>query len=201
MKRFSNRCQPWRETICLLAGNALSSAEQAEVQRHLAACPECLRYYQQIKSVTSPLANWEKNFSRVQPDQTLQTRWRKAVLAATDQQPAPRFSFRLALRTSWRELIRPCRHAWAGMAALWIVMAGINATQSGAQRNVSSAAVVVVVLVLDHASGLRRTKTSAGGIDSADCQPTDRTSPARISAPAQPEKDALVDRLSSDFIL
>jgi anti-sigma factor RsiW len=139
MKRFSNRCQPWRESICLLAGNALSSAEQAEVQRHLAACPECLRYYQEIKSVTAPLANWEKNFSGVQPDQTLQTRWRKAVLAATDHRPAPRFSFRTALRMSWRELIRPSRHAWAAMAALWIVMAGINATQSGAQRNVSSA--------------------------------------------------------------
>jgi hypothetical protein len=60
------------------------------------------------------------------------------VLAATDQQSAPRFSFRNALRMSWRELIRPSRHAWAGMAALWIVMAVINASQSGAQRNVSS---------------------------------------------------------------
>jgi hypothetical protein len=136
MKRFSNRCQPWRESICLLAGNALSSAEQAEVQRHLAACPECLAYYRQIKSVTAPLANWEKNFSGVQSDQNLQMRWRKAVLAATDRQPAPRFSFRTALRMSWRELIQPCRPVWAGMAALWIVLWGINAAMSGAHPNV-----------------------------------------------------------------
>jgi anti-sigma factor RsiW len=137
MKRFSNRCQPWRESICLLAGNALSSAEQAEVQRHLAACPECLAYYRQIKSVTAPLANWEKNFSGVKTDQTLQTRWRTAVLGATDQ-PAPRFSLQLTLRTSWRELIRPCRQAWAAMAALWLVMWGINATLSAGNTSIAS---------------------------------------------------------------
>jgi hypothetical protein len=26
----------------------------------------------------------------------------------------------------WRELIWPCRRAWVGMAALWVVMWGIN---------------------------------------------------------------------------
>jgi anti-sigma factor RsiW len=138
MKRFSNRCQPWRKSICLLAGNALSSAEQAEVQRHLAACPECLRYYEQIKSVTAPLANWEKNFSGVQPDPQLQTRWRKALLASDDQPPARRFSFQLTLQTSWREVIRPCRLAWAAMAALWLVMWGINATLSAGNTSIAS---------------------------------------------------------------
>ena len=31
-----------------------------------------------------------------------------------------------ALFVVWRELIWPCRRAWAGMAALWLVLWGIN---------------------------------------------------------------------------
>jgi len=31
-----------------------------------------------------------------------------------------------ALFVVWRELIWPCRRAWAGMAALWLVLLGIN---------------------------------------------------------------------------
>ena len=31
-----------------------------------------------------------------------------------------------ALLVVWRELIWPCRRAWAGMAALWLVLWGIN---------------------------------------------------------------------------
>jgi hypothetical protein len=41
----------------------------------------------------------------------------------------------------WRELIWPCRRAWAGIAALWVVMWGINRGLSDTQNaalNVSS---------------------------------------------------------------
>jgi len=31
-----------------------------------------------------------------------------------------------AARAAWRELIRPCRGAWAGIAALWLAMWAIN---------------------------------------------------------------------------
>ena len=138
MNGSSNQCQAWRESICLLAGNALSSTEQVEVQRHLADCAGCRAYHDQIKSVAAPLAGWETNFSRVQPGPALQSRWRKAVLAAKNPEPVRRISFRLAFQTLWRELIRPSRPAWAAMAALWLVMAGINAAMSGDHRNVQS---------------------------------------------------------------
>jgi anti-sigma factor RsiW len=135
MKRSSNPCPAWRERVCLLAGNSLPAGEQTEVQRHLAECAGCRAYHEEMKSLTAPLASWEKNFSQVQPDQMLQSRWRKAVLTAKHPESVRQFSFRLALRTSWRELIRPCRHAWAAMAALWLLMLGINAAMSGAHPN------------------------------------------------------------------
>jgi len=31
-----------------------------------------------------------------------------------------------AARAAWRELIRPCRGAWAGIAALWLLMWAMN---------------------------------------------------------------------------
>lgn len=32
-----------------------------------------------------------------------------------------------AVQIAWRELIQPCRHAWSGMAALWLIFGLINA--------------------------------------------------------------------------
>jgi hypothetical protein len=138
MKRPSNPCESWRENICLLAGNALSGAEQIAAQKHLASCADCRAYHDQLRSVTAPLANWEKHFSRLEPQPAMQTRWRQAVLAAKNPEPVKKFSFQLAFVTSWRELIRPCRHAWAAMAALWLVMLGINAAVSHTPGNALS---------------------------------------------------------------
>lgn len=36
--------------------------------------------------------------------------------------------------TIWRELIQPCRYAWSGMAALWLVFWMINAQTRPAER-------------------------------------------------------------------
>ncbi|PYK97835.1 MAG: hypothetical protein DME19_14810 [Verrucomicrobia bacterium] len=44
-----------------------------------------------------------------------------------------------ALLVVWRELIWPCRRAWAGMAALWLVMWGINRGLSDTPKATRSA--------------------------------------------------------------
>ena len=44
-----------------------------------------------------------------------------------------------AAQAVWQELIRPCRRAWAGMVALWLVMWGINWGLSDAPKTASSA--------------------------------------------------------------
>lgn len=124
-----NRC-PRRQDVCLLAAGALGEEEKIELQRHLAACQECRDYYGQIKSLTAPLAGWEKNFSSIQTTPAAQMRWAGAVREA-----GPRYALRPpSLKTLWQivwgELIRPSRHAWAGMAALWVVMLAVNAQLS-----------------------------------------------------------------------
>jgi hypothetical protein len=41
-------------------------------------------------------------------------------------QPAPPFSFSMLRAKVWRELILPCRHIWAGLAAAWMLILGLH---------------------------------------------------------------------------
>ena len=71
---------------------------------------------------------------------------RKALSIALSNAPsparkAPMASFLpvRALLVVWREVIWPCRRAWAAMAALWLVMWGINRGLSDTPKAAQSA--------------------------------------------------------------
>jgi anti-sigma factor RsiW len=130
-----NRCRRNQE-VCLLAAGALGEEKRIELERHLAACQECRRYYAEIKTLTAPLAGWEKNFSSIEASPAARMRWAGAVrecgssvppLVPASHRPPP---LKNVWRVVWGELIRPSRYAWAGMAALWVVMLAVNAQLS-----------------------------------------------------------------------
>jgi len=131
MKRLWNPCARHRESICLLAAGALPEAGRGAVENHLAACADCRNYFDEIKRAATPFANWKKDFAHLEPDQALQERWAKAVRAAGQSEPVGRVRAGEAVFGWCREVIWPCRRAWAGMAALWLVMWTINARMSG----------------------------------------------------------------------
>src|SRR5260370_10999688 len=114
MNWFLNRCERRRESICLLASGALPEPESREVENHLAACAGCRKYYDEIKSVAVPLANWEKNFTHIEPDPTLRTRWAKAIQASGEPKLNRPFSPRPALRARARRIPYPLRCALTG---------------------------------------------------------------------------------------
>jgi hypothetical protein len=124
-----HRCRR-RKDICLLAAGALDEEEKIELQRHLAACRECRIYYGQINSLTAPLAGWEKNFSSIQAAPAAQMRWAAAVREAGASSALRQPPLKNVWSVLWGELIRPSRHAWAGMAALWVLMLAVNAQLS-----------------------------------------------------------------------
>jgi anti-sigma factor RsiW len=125
MNWFWSECRRFRREVCLLAIGALPEQDRPRLEQHLAACAGCLNYYNEIKSVAAPLAGWEKNFARIEPTQATRNRWAGAVLAAAA--PAVRRPLLKAVsRNVWRELIWPCRRAWVGLAALWLVLAAVN---------------------------------------------------------------------------
>ena len=124
MKRPGKRCGQYEESLCLLASGALPEPERARVEEHLVVCTACQRHYAEIRSIAKPLANWEKAFAHIEPAPAAELRWGKAIKAAG--KPAPPLSSKAVMRDWWRELIWSCRHAWAGMAAVWLVLWGIN---------------------------------------------------------------------------
>ena len=75
--------------------------------------------------------DFEKQLQQ-QPLRQIPGDWREAILRRAQEQasyaaqsPEP-FIVR-ALITIWRELLEPCRYAWLGIAALWMIFWMINA--------------------------------------------------------------------------
>jgi len=131
MKRLFDRCGRYRQGIGLLAGGALPKSERAAIETHLAVCPDCRAYYDEIKQVAAPLASWEKGFAHIEPDRALQRRWAKAIRTAAVPKSVPTLWPAVALRTAWCELIWPCRRTWTGLAAAWLGIAVFNLSPSG----------------------------------------------------------------------
>jgi hypothetical protein len=146
MKWMWNRCRR-RQEVCLLAAGALGQEEKAELGRHLAACEECRNYFGEIKTLTAPLAGWEKKWSAVEATPAARMRWARAVReavrrSAPNPNPNPNLNLnrqrpRLGMglwRLVWGEFFFPHRYAWSGMAALWVAMLVINGQLSDHPR-------------------------------------------------------------------
>jgi anti-sigma factor RsiW len=116
--KWSSNCARNRQRLCLLASGVLSEPEQATITDHLAACPECRSYYEEIKAVTTPLANWPQTIAPSEPSLAARGRWSRAVQTAGRRAAA-------APQTSrwpawWLEVFWPHRRIWAGLAAIWV---------------------------------------------------------------------------------
>lgn len=122
MKRFFNSCRRYRQNICLLAGGALSEPEKDWTLNHLAACPDCQKYYFEIKSVTAPLANWEGRFAHVQPSPALQARWAAAIDAAGRTAEVHQTTATTGFREWYHDVIWPYRRIWVGLATVWVLI-------------------------------------------------------------------------------
>jgi anti-sigma factor RsiW len=129
MKWNWNRCRR-RQDTSLLAAGALDEKDKIELERHLAACEECRRYYGEIKFLTAPLAGWEKKLSAIEPTPAAQRRWAKAVQETEATSASCLSPLQNFWRIAWDELLWPSRYAWTGMAVLWVAMLAINAQLS-----------------------------------------------------------------------
>jgi anti-sigma factor RsiW len=127
MKPFWNPCRRRRD-ISLLAAGALPEKDRSELERHLAACPACRKYYSEIQTLAAPLSSWEQYFAPIEPTRAMQARWAAAVQASTPSTSSTRDPLLKNLcRNIWRELIWPSRRAWVGLAAIWLALLAVNA--------------------------------------------------------------------------
>lgn len=128
MKRFFNPCRNHEGDICLLVGGVLPEPEREKLKSHLAVCADCRKYLSEIQSVTTPLANWKKDFAHIQPGQAAQTRWARAVQAAgrsaehCSAGSISQLTPATAIREWCLDVIWPYRRVWAGLAVVWVLV-------------------------------------------------------------------------------
>jgi hypothetical protein len=126
MRRFLNGCGNCRASLCLLAADALPEQERNPVENHLTNCADCRKYYEELKSVTTPLTNWEKAFSQLEPNQNARTHWAGDFQAVTAPVRPPQFTLMFSILDWCRDMIWPCRRIWTGFAAIWLMILAVD---------------------------------------------------------------------------
>jgi hypothetical protein len=122
MNMLSKECRRCREAISVLATGVLPEEERSATGIHLGQCADCRNYAEQIKNLTVPFAVWKQSLACIEPTPAAQSRWAQAIRSASTGPAKPAESS----SGWWSDVIWPCRHAWGGIAALWLVMWAVN---------------------------------------------------------------------------
>ena len=138
MKWLFSPCRRHRRNISLLAAGALSDGEKDAVEKHLAACSDCRAYFVEIKAVAAPLANWAKSLPQIQPGESAQRRWTKAIETASQPNVIRRLAPAGVFRDWTREVFWPWRRVWAGLAAVWILLLAANVSMHNPSRAIAA---------------------------------------------------------------
>lgn len=131
MRRFLNGCSRHRANLCLLAGGVLTDQERAHVDNHLAACPDCRSYSEEVKRVAAPLVQWEMGFSQVGAGPAAEARWAKDFSRALEPVRPTRFALLFSILEWAHDLFWPLRRIWAGFAMVWLAILAFNVSTRG----------------------------------------------------------------------
>jgi anti-sigma factor RsiW len=98
----------------------LDARTTAEIQQHLAACPDCARAFAAEAKLNAQITTGLK---RGQRTAALWAQIEQRVSAAAKTESSPRRTTQAPPRMPWwREMLWPCPQAWAGLATVWMVM-------------------------------------------------------------------------------
>jgi hypothetical protein len=129
MTRLFNSCRKYRENLCAMTSSDLPPEDRVRLERHLASCADCRQYRDDIGSMTALLTAGGELFPDVEPSESTCMRWATDFEAAIEPGCS---TVTRALRgfLDWsRDMVWPCRRIWAGIAAIWLVILGLSATQ------------------------------------------------------------------------
>ncbi len=126
MRRFLNDCSDHRANLCLLASGALTDQERTTLENHLATCPDCQSYYEEVKRVAAPFAGWETAFSQIEATAAVEARWAKDFSAGLEPVRPPWFTLLFSMFDRAHDLFWPFRRIWAGFAMVWLAILAFN---------------------------------------------------------------------------
>jgi anti-sigma factor RsiW len=102
----------------------LDARTTLEIQRHFAVCPDCSRAFAWEAELDAQIAAGLKRGRRTA---RLWDQIEQSVVAVAETKSRAERAPEVPLRMPWwRELLWPSPQAWAGLAALWIVMLGAS---------------------------------------------------------------------------
>jgi|SRR6266850_4002349 len=136
-----NPCREHRENVSLLASGALRETKDSPLRDHLARCPQCRQYYEEIASLSADFQLWASTETPIEADPAFRARWMRSVQSA--DRPARRGerpreqqqvqSANIQTRTSlaalisrWSESFWPSPLAWAALAAVWVCLLSLQ---------------------------------------------------------------------------
>ena len=94
-------------------------------------------------------SDFEKQIQQ-QPIRKVPADWRAEILRNAKSVSVSRQSEEVTCRPSWwREWLWPYRHAWTGMAALWLLMLGMNFGCPKNQQNASVSATPAMMQAME----------------------------------------------------
>ena len=118
------KCEDLQSLYGAYLDSELDARTTLEIQQHLAVCPDCARAFAaEAKSearITTGLKRGERTAS-------LWNQIERQVRIASEAEARPRWMPQSSRPMPWwRESLWPSPQAWAGLAALWVVLAGVS---------------------------------------------------------------------------
>lgn len=118
------KCEDLQSLHGAYLDSELDARTTLEIQEHLAACPECARAFAAEARFEARVTTGLKRGERTA---ALWNQIEQRVITAAEAESrrrwVPQFSRRMPW---WRESLWPSPQAWAGLAATWIVLAGVS---------------------------------------------------------------------------
>ena len=118
------KCEELQSLHGAYLDSELDARTALEIQQHLAACPECARAFAAEARfearVTTGLTRGERTAA-------LWNQIEQRVITAAEAESRRRWMPQFSRRMSWwRESLWPSPQAWAGLAAIWVLLAGVS---------------------------------------------------------------------------
>jgi len=125
MKRLFDSCRGRRRSLALLVAGALAEPERDELAKHLAGCARCRSQLTEWRGAVAPLVELAAGGGEIQPSEAAKDRWTRAIRTAAHPASARRVAATDAPGW-WREVVWSSRRAWAGLAAVWLLILAGN---------------------------------------------------------------------------
>ena len=118
------KCEELQSLYGAYLDSELDARTTLEIQQHLAVCPDCARAFAAEAKIEARITTGLKRGERTPSvwdkiEQQVMT----SAEAKSRRRAAPQVSRPMPW---WRESLWPSPQAWAGLAALWVVLAGVS---------------------------------------------------------------------------